>query len=132
MTPLATIPAFEVRIADLGWGENNVPGGNEEPPLGAPTFSDEEAPCSFDVLRMLGTYGDAERGRQRLLDACGGVGSEAGLEELRASRLTHGNGPRRRRACSEKGGPRREPTWASSSREREEGVTPIQITEGVG
>ena len=33
MTPLATIPAFE---------ENNVPSGNEEPPLGAPAFSDEE------------------------------------------------------------------------------------------
>jgi hypothetical protein len=66
-----------------------VPGGNEEPPLGAPTFSDEEAPCSFDVLRMLGAYGDAECGRQRLLDACGRVGSEAGLEELGTSRVRH-------------------------------------------
>ena len=66
----------------------------------------KKASCSFNVLCMLDTYGDAERGRQRLLDACSGVGSKAGLEGLghqpHASRLTHGNGSRRLRVCSEK------------------------------
>ncbi len=79
---LAVVLILKVLVIVLIRREDNVASGDEEEPLGTPTFGNKEAAGTLSPRRRLGTDGETKRSSKRVADIFGGVERVGGREEL--------------------------------------------------